>query len=501
MRCQPRHRSEQPAMSASAQSACAVTPPVVVPTVGAFVEIMAGRIDRLHEASVNVVRLRGIPVRPTNTRPYGDGHVYSGGVRDPRSRVAIDARYPAVILDQVEWGAEAIIAGTITYRPDPHGVIRPRFNVDAVERVGDHRVSTKADLTEKWAEAIARPKRDLGPLLDLPRPAIAVVTGAGSVAFDDVLGQLDGLEDLVELRRLDAPLTAPEAVAQTVRSASDANLVVLARGGGAGVHELDADALIEAVASSVTPVAVAVGHETDRLVLARVADAGFATPTAFGAWLRRRLEARRAVVRQDEAARELARARDLLKEVSELGAKNDVLVKRVESLGADVGRLTKSLRASEAQVLELGKASADWQGRSSALAVGLKQAAESRQAVADELAAIKVGREAAEGRLREAAQTMASLQGQNESLTARVNAVEEERKRAEQEVRKTAAEASGAAAEAEVLREANRALRERLEAAEAIPAIRPSRWQAAAPVLLVIAGMILAAVVALALLR
>jgi exodeoxyribonuclease VII large subunit len=61
--------------------------------------------------------------------------------------------------------------------------------------------------------------------------------------------------------------------------------VVLTRG-GEGVQVLDDDELIRAVAASPVPVAVALGHATDDLVVGRVADASFPTPTAFGAWLR-----------------------------------------------------------------------------------------------------------------------------------------------------------------------------------------------------------------------
>ena len=74
--------------------------------------------------------------------------------------------------------------------------------------------------------------------------------------------------------------------------------MVLTRGGGEGLHALDDDELIAAVASSPAPVAVALGHATDDLVVARVADAGFPTPTALGAWLRSALDDRLARRRQ-----------------------------------------------------------------------------------------------------------------------------------------------------------------------------------------------------------
>jgi exodeoxyribonuclease VII large subunit len=76
--------------------------------------------------------------------------------------------------------------------------------------------------------------------------------------------------------------------------------VVLTRG-GQGVQDLDTDELIGAVAAAAVPVAVALGHATDDLVLNRVADVSFPTPTAFGAWLRGVVDEKRDRARQAAA--------------------------------------------------------------------------------------------------------------------------------------------------------------------------------------------------------
>jgi len=78
------------------------------------------------------------------------------------------------------------------------------------------------------------------------------------------------------------------------------------------VQELDTDELIGAVARSPVPVAVALGHATDDLVLGRVADASFPTPTAFGSWLRSLLERRRDLEREAALAEEVGRSCDLM---------------------------------------------------------------------------------------------------------------------------------------------------------------------------------------------
>ncbi len=108
------------------------------------------------------------------------------------------------------------------------------------------------------------------------------------------------------------PITRPDQVRKALSEATAAQLVVITRGGGEGVQVLDEEELIGAVASCPVPVAVALGHATDDLVLGRVADASFATPTAFGAWLRRCLEDKRARARDVQEAKVVTQSRELL---------------------------------------------------------------------------------------------------------------------------------------------------------------------------------------------
>ena len=76
--------------------------------------------------------------------------------------------------------------------------------------------------------------------------------------------------------------------------------------------------LIGAVAGSPVPVLVALGRATDDLVVARVADASFPTPTALGAWLRDTLQQKRLQARQLEEARLITESRELLQQLGRL---------------------------------------------------------------------------------------------------------------------------------------------------------------------------------------
>ena len=131
------------------------------------------------------------------------------------------------------------------------------------------------------------------------------------MAVDDVRSQLREAESEITLEVVGVAVTRPAEVARALRGAAGASLVVLPRG-GEGVEALDDEELIGAVAASPVPVAVAVGHAPDDLVLGRAADASFPTPTAFGAWLRAALDDRRAQARRAAEANALLRSQAIL---------------------------------------------------------------------------------------------------------------------------------------------------------------------------------------------
>jgi len=156
------------------------------------------------------------------------------------------------------------------------------------------------------------------------------VTGITSVAIDDIRSQVAGLEEFIDLIVIRIAMTQPTEVAAAIRNSIDANLLVLARGGGQDVASLDDEDVIDAVANSPIPVAVALGHATDRLILDTVADFSFPTPTAFGSWMRTTIEQRRAHLRQLEEAKSLGESRDLRTQLQQLQDSNTNLVKNLD---------------------------------------------------------------------------------------------------------------------------------------------------------------------------
>ena len=161
--------------------------------------------------------------------------------------------------------------------------------------------------------------RQGAPPLPYPAPGAATTLSSAGVLVlkGDVRAQLRDAEADIDLAVVRVPLSRIEDVVRALRQAA-AQLVALTRGGGQGVQDLDTEELIGAVAAAAVPVAVALGHATDDLVLNRVADVSFPTPTALGAWLRSVVEEKRDRARQVAEAEVVERAGGLMEQLGRL---------------------------------------------------------------------------------------------------------------------------------------------------------------------------------------
>jgi len=116
---------------------------------------------------------------------------------------------------------------------------------------------------------------------------IAVVTAARGAAIEDIRAVIMRRAPWIRLVIYDSAVqgrTAPGSLAQALTAAGDscADVIVLARGGGAAedLAVFDDELVVRAVASSKIPLVCAVGHQTDNTVADEVADLSVATPTA-----------------------------------------------------------------------------------------------------------------------------------------------------------------------------------------------------------------------------
>jgi hypothetical protein len=269
-----------------------------------------------------VILLRAIPQRKR-------AETYSGyafiTLRDPQNTTAIDGKISKGLVERLEWGREHLFSGIVQYDRF-NDRITVQFVVGGIEGTGAARQPSKEDLLTRWQAVIGRPKPDPEAALLRERPRIAVVTATTTIAMDDIRAQMRETEAFVEFVVHNVAMTRPEDVAEVMRRAGlDTTLLVLTRGGGTTVHDLDTDEMIQAIAECPVPTVVAVGHATDVLVLNRVACRAFATPTEFGAWLREALLRRQAREVEAARARDIEVGQVLIKQLDALSQENRVL--------------------------------------------------------------------------------------------------------------------------------------------------------------------------------
>lgn len=149
-------------------------------------------------------------------------------------------------------------------------------------------------------------------------------------------------------------MTDPGAVAEAIReAAAAADLVLVTRGGGEGIERLDNEQVLLAAGSCPVPIVVACGHADDYLLLERVADRAFPTPTAAGAWLRTVLRERQAERVRAQEAQQVAQAGTLAKAVEGMQAEITALRVQVSQAHGRAQALAGTVRLLRWAVLAL----------------------------------------------------------------------------------------------------------------------------------------------------
>ncbi|HTR71717.1 MAG TPA: exodeoxyribonuclease VII large subunit [Mycobacteriales bacterium] len=135
------------------------------------------------------------------------------------------------------------------------------------------------------AEGLFAPERKK-PLPFLPR-RVGLITGRASAAERDVVDNARRRTPGVQFAIENVAVQGGYAVTQVIEAlgrldrAGDVDVIVIARGGGSleDLLPFSDEALVRAVAATVTPVVTAIGHETDVPLVDHAADRRASTPT------------------------------------------------------------------------------------------------------------------------------------------------------------------------------------------------------------------------------
>lgn len=263
--------------------------------------------------------------------------------------VAARRTHSGIVVGELGWRAQRIrfacVDRSVNYKLEQHGqpwqaglsgsfairlVIHPRFGFQAevydvlTESLG------QATSVERTAAVCARIERKgwIERQPSLPDPGVpkrvAVVSSPSAQGLRDFLTTVRGTCDVRVVEAVMGGDRAARTVTAAVHKAGvDSDLIVVFRGGGSvsSMEWADDERVIEAVATSPTPVWVAVGHADDHHLVDAVAQKSFATPTQAASELLRRVDLRTATAREAELRDEREMARKEAAEAHERAAR------------------------------------------------------------------------------------------------------------------------------------------------------------------------------------
>lgn len=187
-------------------------------------------------------------------------------------------------------GIKVRLRGDITFYSRQSRLQLKMTAIDPAFTLGDLAARRAALLGRLREEGLADAQARLTlPLMPL---RIALITSAGSAAEADFCDEIDGSGLAFRITRLDARVQGDQAVESIVRrlhriDPATVDAIVIIRGGGAqtDLMAFDHEDVARAIASTVVPVIVGIGHEVDDTVADAVAHVSVKTPTAAAALL------------------------------------------------------------------------------------------------------------------------------------------------------------------------------------------------------------------------
>jgi len=231
------------------------------------------------------------------------GHVYFNLVEPPAPGEQATASVSVVLFDSTRQIINRRLTRTGAGRMEDGVEIRIRAAVDYYVPQGSLQIRMTSIDPEYTLGRLAADREHILRALEkdgllganalLPFPVapqkVALITSAASAASADFQDELIRSGMRFDIRMFDTRVQGEGAVeslqrALGVASESDADLIVLIRGGGSrtDLAAFDNEIVARAIAASRLPVLVGVGHEIDRSIADEVAHTSLKTPTACG---------------------------------------------------------------------------------------------------------------------------------------------------------------------------------------------------------------------------
>jgi hypothetical protein len=153
-----------------------------------IIAVIGARLNQFHDAAVEPVTIRAIPLPPSaNRKPYS-GRYYCG-LKDVTGRDLLDATVAETGLDAIPWNVEALVTGLVSVRVGLPGKLIAEFRIDSAQAVGTGRQTTRI-------QAVAHPGLAQEVQLHRVRDAGENRHAAEDAAGPLVLGEVEAGADL-----------------------------------------------------------------------------------------------------------------------------------------------------------------------------------------------------------------------------------------------------------------------------------------------------------------
>lgn len=230
-------------------------------------------------------RVKGVYVQ-------GKDMVYAGKyydvLRDEAGEASITLLVPALLREQLENNQVIELIGFLQKRVQAKGA-RIDLQLEITEIVGQAKAMFNED--ELKAFEVLQKKRDAGYLdvdgfiknqiLNDQKVTIKILVGKTGIIHSDIKEQLKDAIGFYDIEFIGINLAQENEIIEALQN-TEADVIVIARGGGDRMEIFDKPVIAEAAIDLSAYFITALGHAQDVPLLQKVADKAFTTPTAFG---------------------------------------------------------------------------------------------------------------------------------------------------------------------------------------------------------------------------
>lgn len=184
------------------------------------------------------------------------------------------------------------------------------------------------------------------------KPSILFITGTTSIIVNDFYNQLiDDQYFDIKIQRITLSSKTPYFELLNGISGSDYCAIAIVRGGGSGLEIFNEEDLCKKFLDIDIPIITAIGHQEDQTLLEKLADIGYATPSAFGTALQKLVYKDKAIKNdQDNLKHVIVKNKELYKQeieksntffAEEIVKNSEIYIQEKEALNQKVTQLTK----------------------------------------------------------------------------------------------------------------------------------------------------------------